>query len=72
MENLKDALLEIINLGIKYNFSAEDRTLLLDRCILLGEACKFLDELGLHTELIEKYEKMCKKTYELMINDGFQ
>ena len=67
MSTLKEALLEIINLGIKYKLNAEDKTLLLDRCIILGEACTFLDELGLHTELIERYEKMCKKTYELMI-----
>ena len=66
MSNLKEALLEITNLGIKYDFSAEDRIVLLDRCILLGEACKFLEELGLRKELEERHEKACEKTVELM------
>ncbi|HUW90846.1 MAG TPA: hypothetical protein VMV43_10095 [Candidatus Nanopelagicaceae bacterium] len=66
MIDLKDSLLELTDLGTKYNFNAEDRTLLLDRCILLGEACKFLKELGLSEELNERHTKACKKTVELM------
>jgi len=69
MSTLKDALLEITNLARKYNFKTEDRMVLLDRCILLGEACKFLEELGLHAELEERHKKTCRKTCEAMIND---
>ena len=59
-KNLADALMELNKLAFKYKFSLEDKLLLIDRCFLLGEACKFLEELGLKDELEKRYLKVLK------------
>ena len=67
MTTLGEALVKINKLGVKYDFSFEDRAFLFGKIILLGEALNFIEDLGLHGEMLERYEKACKKTEELML-----
>ena len=60
MKTLADGLIELSKLAFKYKFSVEDKLLLIDRCFLLGEACAFLEEMGLFGELGERYKKAMK------------
>ncbi len=64
--NLATMLKEIMMLSDKYDFNIEDRLTLMDRMLLLGEACAFLEELGLRKELNDKHAKACKYAEELL------
>lgn len=59
--NLADALIELNRLGYKYEFNAEDKLLLMERCFCLGEACVFLQEMGLWGEFQKRYTKAIKE-----------
>ena len=63
---LATVLEDLMTFTIKYKFSEEDRLCVMDRCILLGEACAFLEELGLLEELRERHKKACKNTIEVL------
>ena len=65
-KHLNDVLVELMMLTEKYNFSVEDKLIVMDRCLLLGEACAFLESLGLLEELRERHKKVCENTAELM------
>ncbi len=64
--NLATMLKEIMMLSNKYDFNIEDRLILMDRMLLLGEACAFLEDLGLTKELNDRHAKVCKHTQELL------
>ena len=64
---LADTLMDLMALSDKYDFTIEDRLLFMDRCLLLGEAVAFLQELGLGKELDERHNKVCKKTVEMVL-----
>lgn len=51
---------------IKYKFNEEDRNTMIDRCLLLGEACAFLEDLGLVEELGLRHKNICEKAAEVL------
>jgi len=63
---LATALDELLAFTIKYKFSREDKLCVMDRCILLGEACAFLQDLGLYEELKKRHIEACKKAVVVM------
>jgi len=63
---LATGLTEIMMLTEKYKFSEEDKLCVMDRCLLLGEACAFLEDLGLYEELRKRHAKACKIAVEAM------
>ena len=64
--NLATVLQDIMALTEKYEFNTKDKYTLLDRCLLLGEACYFLEELGLLEELKKRHIKACDEYVELV------
>ena len=65
-KNLGTMLREIMKFTKKYDFNIKDRFILMDRMLLLGEACAFLEELGLNKELNDRHAKVCKYAGELL------
>jgi len=63
---LASALEDLMTLTEKYNFSEEDKLCVMDRCLLLGEACAFLQDLGLYEELRKRHAEACKITVEVL------
>ena len=65
-QKLGDVLSEIGEFTIKYDFNRRDQEVLLDRLLLLGEACAMLEELGLFKELEERHGKACERYASIM------
>jgi len=63
---LATVLEDLMTFTEKYKFSEEDRLCVMDRCLLLGEACAFLQDLGLYEELRKRHAKACKKAVVVM------
>jgi hypothetical protein len=66
-QKLGEALVEILSLAKKYGFNEEDYFSLYDRMLLLGDACAFIEELGLYEELDVRHKRSCKNAAEYII-----
>ncbi len=65
---LGEALNEVMNLSVKYNFTDKDLTLLGDRLMVFGEAVTLITEMGMYEEFCNRIIKKLNLIKEAFFN----